>query len=378
LQMAQQAPLSKDLSVQNTLSNSLTLANGFNASEVLTPDTFAVDPNFRVGYAQDWQLSIQADLPASLQTTVTYLGIKGTNGVQEVLPNTYPVGGATACLTCPVGFAYLSSGGNSSRQAAELQLRRRLHNGLAGILQYTFSKSIDDDAALGGQGDSATGQNTSQAIPSVNGGAFLSPPIPTGAQGLAIAQNWMNPAADRSLSSFDQRHALTLQLQYTTGMGLHGGSLLNGWKGALVKEWTFASAITAGSGLPETPIYFDTIPGTAVTGSIRPNYTGRALYAASPGLFLNPAAFTAPTPGEWGNAGRNSIIGPARFSFNASLARTFRLSDRLNLDLRIDSTNALNHVNFTAWNTTINSPQFGLPQAAEAMRSLQTTLRVRF
>jgi hypothetical protein len=44
----------------------------------------------------------------------------------------------------------------------------------------------------------------------------------------------------------------------------------------------------------------------------------------------------------------------------------------------VDSTNALNHVTFTDWNTTINSPQFGLPVNANAMRSMQTTLRLRF
>jgi hypothetical protein len=60
------------------------------------------------------------------------------------------------------------------------------------------------------------------------------------------------------------------------------------------------------------------------------------------------------------------------------LGRTFRLNDRFNLDLRVDSTNAPNHVTFTAWNTTVNSAQFGLPAAANAMRSMQTTLRLRF
>lgn len=378
LQMAQQGPLSKSLSIQNTAANPLTLAHGFNSSNLAVPDTFAVDPNLRVGYAQNWQASIQADLPASLQMTATYLGIKGTHGLQDVLPNTYPVGAVNPCPACPIGFAYLSSGGNSTREAAELQLRRRARNGFAAVLQYTFSKAIDDDAALGGQGDSATGQNTAQAEPSVAGGAFSSARAPTGSEGLAIAQNWMNRAAERSLSSFDQRHALTLQMQYTSGMGLYGGALLRGWKGALLKEWTFAGVVTAASGFPETPIYFDIVPGTAVTGSIRPNYTGQPLYAAPPGLFLNPAAFAAPYPGEWGNAGRNSITGPAQFTLDASLGRTFRLRDRLNLDLRFDSTNALNHVNFTAWNTTINSPQFGLPQAANGMRSLQTTVRLRF
>lgn len=60
------------------------------------------------------------------------------------------------------------------------------------------------------------------------------------------------------------------------------------------------------------------------------------------------------------------------------MGRTFRLKDRFNLDLRIDSTNALNHVTFTSWNTTLNNAQFGLPVAANAMRSVQTVLRVRF
>jgi hypothetical protein len=380
VQMAQQAPLSKSLSVQNSAADPLTLANGFVASPAITPDTFAVDPNFRIGYAQNWQFAVQRDLPGSLQMTATYLGIKGTRGVQEFLPNTFPAGGPNRCPSCPTGFAYLTSNGNSTRQAAQLQLRRRLHNGLTGILQYTFSKSIDDDASLGGQGASIPQNNASQntfapsfAGPSSSGSTPSASPA-----NLATAQNWLNLAAERSLSNFDQRHLLSLQLQYTTGMGIAGGSLLTGWTGALLKEWTFATQITAGTGLPQTPIYLVPVQGTGVTGTIRPDYTGAPLYAAPAGLYLNPAAFVAPLPGQWGTAGRNSITGPAEFILNASLGRTFRLSDRFNLDLRVDHTNPLNHVTFTDWITTVNSTQFGLPAAANPMRSMQTTLRLRF
>ena len=60
------------------------------------------------------------------------------------------------------------------------------------------------------------------------------------------------------------------------------------------------------------------------------------------------------------------------------MARTFRLGDRWNADLRFDATNALNHVTYPAWNTNINSAQFGLPATANPMRSMQTTFRVRF
>ena len=63
---------------------------------------------------------------------------------------------------------------------------------------------------------------------------------------------------------------------------------------------------------------------------------------------------------------------------NASLGRTFRLKDRYSLDLRVDATNPINHVTYTTWNTIILSPQFGTPAGANPMRSLQTTLRLRF
>jgi hypothetical protein len=77
--------------------------------------------------------------------------------------------------------------------------------------------------------------------------------------------------------------------------------------------------------------------------------------------------------GLWGDAGRNSIAGPDQLALNASMGRSFG-----DFDLRFDSTNALNHVTFPSWNTTVNSAQFGLPNAANAMRSVQATLRWRF
>ena len=238
--MAQQAPLSTSLSVENNAANPLTLANGFKVSPDITTSTFAVDPNFRPGYAQNWQLSIQRDLPGGLVTSATYLGIKGTRGQQQFLPNTYPAGISSPCPTCPTGYIYLTSNGNSSRHSGQFQLRRRLRSGFTAQLAYTFSKAIDD-AAMGSGG---------QAV---------------------IAQDWRNLRAERGLSSTDQRHSLNVQMQYTTGMGLGGGTLLGGWKGGLFKEWTFATQITRGSGLPLTPTYPATVRGTGVTSSIRPD-----------------------------------------------------------------------------------------------------------
>lgn len=193
-----------------------------------------------------------------------------------------------------------------------------------------------------------------------------------------VAQDWLNLAAERGLSNFDQRHALAVQGQYSSGVGLGGGALMSGWRGALLKEWTLATSLNAGSGLPQTPVYFAAQRGTGVTGSLRPLYTGAPIYSTPPGLYLNPAAYTAPLNGQWGNAGRDTITGPAQFSLGASLARSFKVTERVNTDLRFDATNALNHVTYTAWNTTTGNAQFGLPVAANAMRSVRVNLRVRF
>jgi hypothetical protein len=387
LYLAQQAPLSKSLSVENSPACRLTLANGFEPCPSITENTFAVDPNFRIGYAQTWNLAIQRDLPAALQMTATYLGVKGTRGVQQFLPNTYPIGAVNPCPSCPAGFVYQASGGDSTRESAQLQLRRRLRSGFTASLLYTFSKSIDDDAFLGGQGHVSSSNQT--AAPS--GG-----PGPTG-QGSggsstgttatttqsasptpAIAQNWLNLHAERSLSSFDQRHLLSLQAQYTSGEGLGGGTLLGGWRGRLLKEWTVVATSVIGSGLPETPVYLAAVPGTGVTGTVRPDPTGAPITLSQGRQHLNPAAFGAPLIGQWGTAGRNSITGPNQISLDSSLARTFRPSGRFFLDAKVAATNLLNHPVFTGWNTTVNSTQFGLPLAPNAMRSLETSLRLRF
>ncbi len=63
---------------------------------------------------------------------------------------------------------------------------------------------------------------------------------------------------------------------------------------------------------------------------------------------------------------------------NASVARTFRVGERMNIDCRIDATNVLNRVTFNGVNTLINSQQFGLPNTTNDMRRLRTSLRLRF
>ena len=363
-QLAQQAPLSTSLNVQNSTACPLTLANGFMQCSSTSADTYAVDPNFRVGYAQTWQIAVQRDLPFAMQMTATYLGVKGTRGVQEFLPNTYPIGAANPCPSCPLGFEYRTSGGDSTRESGQLQLRRRLKAGLTASALYTYSKSLDDDSFLGGQGHT-TASGEGQA------------PTQAAAPNAAVAQNWLNLHAERALSTFDQRQLLSLQAQYTTGQGMEGGTLLTGWRGRAYKEWTLVTNITAGTGLPQTPGYDAAVPGTAFL-TIRPSLTGAPIYNSSTRQHLNVDAYSAPASGQWGNSGRDSITGPGQFSLNSSLERTFHPTTKFNLMARFDATNLLNHAVYSGWFTSINSTQFGTPASVNPMRSLQATVRLRF
>ena len=342
LQMAQQAPLSRNLRVESTPDAPLALSSPFPATA--SAPTFGVDRNFRIGYSQNWQLIVQRDLPLALQMQATYNGGKGTRAQQQFLPNTFPAGGSPVCAVCPSGYSILESNGNATRHALQLQLRRRLRSGFATQAQYAWAKSLDN-AALGGRGQAAT----------------------------LIAQNWLDLSAERGRSSFDQRHAIALTMQYSPRMGQKGGNLH--WS---LRDWTLTGQFNGGTGLPQTPVYFSPVRGTGVTGSLRPDYV--AIPGGNPpaGRALNPAAYVTPAPGRWGNAGRNSITGPGQLVLNTALSRTFRGTDRVSMDFRVDAANVLNTVTYSAWNVVAGNPQFGLPAAANAMRTIQSSFRVRF
>ncbi len=350
--MSQQSPLSYSVTQANSLGSLYTLNNAFLVPATgVTAETFALDPNFQIGYVHYWQLAIQQTLKGGFVVTATYSGNKGTHQVQQFLPNTYPNG--VAVSDYPHGFAYETSGANSNYNSLNLQLQRRFRGGLSGNASYVFSKAIDDaEGGLGGRG---------------------------GGGGGSYAQNWLDLAADRGPSAGQRNHTFNLGMQYSTAMGARGGALLSGWKGAIAKDWNFSSNLTLGTGQLLTPTVANRVTnGTGITGTLRPEYIGGSLSPVLPGYGFNPAAFIQPLPGQWGDAGKGIITGPALFGFNASAGRVFRVDDRRSFDLRFDANNLLNHVVYSNWNTTLGSAQFGLPTGAAAMRTIQATLRFRF
>ncbi len=347
--MAEQPPFAQSLSVSGSAADPLNIQTAFlNATTLAAASTFAINPNYRIGYAQTWNLSIQHDLPLSMFATIGYLGTKGTNLDQQFIPNSVAPGAVESAY--PHSFIYETSGGNSIYHAAQFQLNRRFAGGIMAHASYQFSKSIDD-AGTGGRGQGNT----------------------------PVAQNWLDLAAERGLSSFDSRHNLSLQIQYSTGMGASGGTLLNGWKGVLFKDWTVTSGINLHTGTPITATVggnLSQISGTAVSNTLRADATGLPVEAA--GMLFNTAAFSAPAAGDWGTAGRNTIPGPTVFTLDGALGRVIRFGERRSVDIRLESQNALNRVTITNWGTVFGSNTYGLATSAAAMRKITVNLRFRF
>jgi len=150
----------------------------------------------------------------------------------------------------------------------------------------------------------------------------------------------------------------------------------------VLRDWSLSANFTAESGTPFTARLVgassDVARGT--NGTLRANYTGGDIALANPTLlhFFNTDAFTVPTSGTFGNAGRNTIIGPGQRLLNASIGRDVRLSSNRVMSIRVEANNVLNTVNWGAVDTTVNSPTFGQIISVQPMRSVQLNLRFRY
>jgi len=352
LRLAQQPPFAVSNSVNTSPQDVLTLATGFLAvSPQDITNTYAIERNYRTPYAQTWNVSIQHDLARGFFFELGYLGTKGTRLDVQTLPNEGPGGlGNRNQLGNAVGFTYDQSIGNSIYHAAQLRVTRRFSRGVSMQAFYSFSKSIDDSSSFGGAGNT-------------------------------VAQNWLDLAAERGLSSFDRRHSFDMNWVWTSPAG-NPGSRIDGntWAGHLLRDWQLSGSITAQTGTPLTARSLGNAAKLAQTGGIgsgRAEATGLDLAAATG--FFNLAAFTAPPPGEFGNAGRNTIPGPSLVSVNAAFGRSFQFGEsRRRLELRLEANNVLNQVNYSNINTVVNATNYGLPISAASMRSMTAVLRFRF
>jgi trimeric autotransporter adhesin len=95
-------------------------------------------------------------------------------------------------------------------------------------------------------------------------------------------------------------------------------------------------------------------------------------------MYFNTSAFSIPAPGTFGDAGRNTIIGPGTTSMNLGLTRNLSFGQTRGLSIQILANNVLNTLQFATVDTVVNSPTFGQVTGVRPMRRIQVTTRFRF
>ena len=139
---------------------------------------------------------------------------------------------------------------------------------------------------------------------------------------------------------------------------------------AIVGEWSAQFTLTLQSGTPLTARVLgaatDLLRG--VNGSLRADYDGGPIPLADPTVdeFFDVTAFSQPAPGQFGDAARNSIVGPGSRQLNALFQRDIRLGDTRSLTLQVNALNLLDTVQWAAVDTNVNSSTFGQVISAQA------------
>jgi trimeric autotransporter adhesin len=373
----------------------LSLQNGFPAPAAgQITNNFAVDPNYKLGYVQMWDLDVQQEIKPTLLLNVDYTGSKGTDLDILEAPNRTITGNSgcanNSLVWCNVAPFYLeSSQGSSILHAGSLRIRKRLQKGVSLGGTYTYSKSLDNassigngivisTAGLGGGGGFGGGGGGG------GGGTTSGTAVVTGST--SVAQNPLNLAAERGLSSFNQTHRFTADYLWELPIGKDKKWLANGGvAAAILGDWQWSGDWTITSGLPFTPVIVgnETEVGGGTNGTLRPDVIGNVALAGpvftSRGIqWFNTAAFQAPAAGQYGNAGRNSIVGPGTILFDMAMTKVFPMAEGRMLEFRINASNVFNHPNFSTIDTNFNSPTFGLVTGAGSMRTVQLQARFRF
>jgi len=345
----------------------MTLTNGFNCSQQTTQSNFGVDPNYRLGMVQVYNLGIQRTVPFGIVLNVDYTGDYAFNQDIVRAPNRNALG----ILNPTSGqFTYEDSLGYQRSNALAVNARQRMHKGISLQATYTYAHSIDDASSIGGSGNS-------------------------------IAQDDQNLGAEESNSSYDHRHTLSGNFVIEPPFGpnrafFNKGNIIS----KIMDGYSISGNFTFASGGFATPVFAGT-PAEIEAGagnSLRPNrnFTQPIKGAGTRLSWFNTAAFVGacpvptaanpnPTPvpyclaaGTYGDASRNSIELPGTVSISGSLSRTVSFGETRSLEARISANNALNTVQYSGVSTQINSQTFGQVTSAAGMRSFTYTMRYRF
>ncbi len=310
---------------------------------------------------QIWNLDVQQEITRTLIVNIDYTGTKGTRLDILTAPN------STADGIRIIGvqpFYYESSVGDSTANAGTLRVRKRLTHGVSLGGSFTWSKSLDNASTIG----------AGSSIVSANGKI-------TGIT--VVAQNAFDLSAERGLSSFNQEFRFTGDYLWELPFGKGRRWLASsGFAQDVLGGWQWSGDWTIASGLPFTPRVIGSFSNvnSGVNGTLRADVTGQPVTIPNPSIsqWFNTGAFVIPPAGQYGDARRNSIIGPGEVLFDMAVTKVIPLRENRMLELRLSSTNVFNHPIYSSIDTVLNSPTFGrvISVQFDAVRALDGEVQV--
>lgn len=316
---------------------------------------FSYAPDMRNAYLQSYNLSFEREIFPSYLVRVAYAGSKGSRLaiVREANAAVYTTGATTGTTNqrrplAPFfgSIASVEATGSSTYNSLQATLDKRFTRGFSVLASYTLSKSIDESS-----------ENKQTGV---------------------VQTNPYDLSFDRGLSNFDHRHRFTASF-----LAEIPGKYSNGFANALLGGWNLTGILTMQSGAPFT-VFSGVDNARSGTGGQfadqvgDPSLPGNRTRAERITQWFNTAAFTTNALGTFGNAGRNTLTGPAYTSLNLGLHKNFPIGERVRLQFRFEAFNALNNVNLNPPNSSRSSSTFGRITTAGDPRILQFALRLTF
>src|SRR5262245_25472668 len=304
---------------------------------------FAIDPDLRLPYVQQWNLNIQRRLPGDMTLTTAYVGTKGVKLRDQININQPRPGAGAVAARRPYpqfnDIQLTAFRANSSYHGLQATLDKRFTAGFSFLVSYTYSHAIDDADVFGGG-----------------------------------HQDVLNLRADRGNAPFDIRHMFVVSYNYDLPFAKNA----SGWAKHVLGGWQTNGVLRLTGGTPFTP----TMAANTLNGSgfQRPNAApGCDPKLGDPSVerWFNTACFTAPPQFTFGNVGRNTVFGPGTMQLDFSVFRNIGLGGdgKRSLQLRAEIFNLTNTPQFNNPNASIGSPQAGVINSAGSPPSFQRTSR---
>ena len=336
-----------------------------------------VQPNAKTPTVEEWRLTVERQLDRNTVLRLAYVGSFGYHGLLSVDPNTIPAqicaspngckaggvptkGSTTSMVPqgaqyIPVGTRpnpYLGAGffwyteGDSSYNALQVDVSRRLAQGLEFRANYTWSKSLDMNSALTG----AQADNQVQMI-----------------------LDRYDPQRDWGPSSLNVASQGSVSWTYALPFGRD-----RRWLGG----WQLNGIATLLSGFPFTPQTGSNRSGDGDTRnpdrpSLNPAFSGPVV-VGSPDQWFNPNAFVLPAAGTYGNLGRGTYTGPGLAELDLSLVKDIAATEQMKLQLRSEFFNILNHANLGTPNAIVFSGGAISPSAGLITATATTSRQIQF